>query len=124
MNGYLLLAGLTLAFHLLWILWVIFGALFTRGRPLLAWLHVGSLVWGLVVEAGPWPCPLTLLEQWLQNRAGIASYQGAFLIHYLDRLVYPNISARVLIGAAIVVCAVNLSVYVLRWRARSRSSPR
>lgn len=85
-----------LALHALFILWVIFGAILTRSRPLLRWLHVASLVWGLLTELLPWPCPLTLIESWLEAKARVEPYQGGFLLHYLDKLVYPNIPATVL----------------------------
>jgi Protein of Unknown function (DUF2784) len=111
------LADATLAFHLVWILWVIFGAFWTRHRPLLAGLHIASLVWGVLVELTPWPCPLTLAENYLESRAGVTPYTGGFLLHYLDRLVYPNISGVVLTVAGVAVCAVNLGIYVRRWTA-------
>ena len=50
-----------------------------------------------------WPCPLTMLENSLESRAGVQPYQGGFLLHYLDLLVYPNISATLLIIARVVV---------------------
>jgi len=109
-----LLAACVLAFHLLWILWVIFGALWTRGRPWLTGFHIASLVWGMIAEAGPWPCPLTLAENWCEARAGIQPYSGGFLVHYLDRIVYPNLSVSFLIVCAAVVCVVNLAVYLTR----------
>src|SRR6266566_9328540 len=87
------LAISVLFLHALFILWVIFGALLTRSRPILRWLHIASLVWGIVTELLPWPCPLTLLENWFEGKAGVQPYQGGFLLHYLDRLVYPYISA-------------------------------
>ena len=80
--------------HALFILWVVFGALLTRSRPILRWLHVASLVWGILTELLPWPCPLTLLENWLEGRAGVEPYQDGFLLHYLDRLVYPDIFCK------------------------------
>src|SRR5438128_8169757 len=46
---------------------------------------------GTLVEILPWTCPLTWAENFLETRAGIAPYQGGFLLHYLDALVYPNI---------------------------------
>lgn len=115
-----LLAALTLAVHLLWILWVIFGAFFTRGRPLLAAFHVLSLAWGIVVELSPLPCPLTLAEQYFRQRAGIESFHGAFLAHFLDRIVYPDLPETVLVMAGVFVCAGNLLLYARRywkWRA-------
>jgi Protein of Unknown function (DUF2784) len=109
-----LLAALVLAFHLAWILWVIFGALWTRGRPWLAALHVASIVWGIIAEVGPWPCPLTTLEERLESTAGMHSYAGDCLVHYLDAIVYPNLSVGVIVGCAIAVCGANLLVYLTR----------
>lgn len=109
-----ILAASVLAFHLLWILWVIFGALWTRGRPWLTAFHIASLIWGMIAEAGPWPCPLTLAENWCESQAGIQPYSGGFLVHYLDRIVYPNISVSFLIACAVLVCAINLAIYLAR----------
>jgi energy-coupling factor transporter transmembrane protein EcfT len=81
------LAIVFLILHALFILWVVFGALLWH-RPILRRLHIASLVWGIFMELAPWPCPLTLLENWLEAKAGIEPYQGGFLLHYLDWLVY------------------------------------
>ena len=115
---YSALAAVVLAAHLLFILAIIFGAAFTRQRPLLRWLHLGSLVWGILIEILPWTCPLTWAENWLETRVGRAPYQGGFLLHYLDALVYPNISPALLTGLGVAVCVVNLSIYARRFRRR------
>jgi len=109
-----------LVLHLLFILWVIFGAIVAFRRPLLRWIHILSLIWGILTELLPWPCPLTVLENWLEARAGITPYQGGFLLHYLDALVYPNVSPTLLTIAGVVVCGVNLGVYIFAF-TRSRS---
>jgi hypothetical protein len=109
-----LYAALILAVHLTWLLLVIFGALWTRGRPWLSLLHILALLWGIIVEVGPWPCPLTLAEQYFESRAGAGSYQGSFLLHYLDAVVYPNLPVWVLTCAGVAVCAVNLGIYLRR----------
>jgi hypothetical protein len=118
---YSALATAVLFLHALFILWVVFGALLTRSRPVLRWLHIASLVWGILTEVLPWPCPLTLLENWLEGRAGIEPYQGGFLLHYLDKLVYPDISANVLTIAGVIVCVANLAFYAqqvwISWHA-------
>jgi hypothetical protein len=110
-----------LLLHLVFILWVIFGAIVARRRPLLRWLHITCLLWGILIELFPWSCPLTVLENWLEARAGVAPYQGGFLLHYLDALVYPNISPLALTIAGIVVCALNLVFYGFSF-VRARSS--
>jgi Protein of Unknown function (DUF2784) len=115
------LATGVLLLHAIFILWVVFGAFFTRSRPVLRWLHIASLGWGILTEVSPWPCPLTTLEDWLESQAGVQPYQGGFLLHYLDALVYPNISGRVLTIAGVAVCVFNLAVYARRfWKARIR----
>ena len=120
---YSALAVFVLILHALFILWVVFGALVARSRPMLRWLHIASLVWGILTELLPWPCPLTLLENWLEAKAGVQPYQGGFLLHYLDKLVYPDISVTVLTAAGLLVCVLNLALYG-RWmwigRLRSR----
>lgn len=105
-----------LVIHLIWIVAVIFGAPFTRGRPVWTGLHIGSLIWGIIVEAAPVSCPLTLLEQHFEARAGMATYQGSFLMHYLDALIYPNLPYWVVGGVGVFICAVNLAIYGRRYR--------
>jgi hypothetical protein len=106
---------------MLFILWVVFGALLTLSRPVLRWLHIVSLVWGILTELLPWPCPLTVLENWLEAKAGVQPYQGGFLLHYLDKVVYPDISASALTVAGVLVCVFNLAVYGRRmWIGRRR----
>src|SRR5437762_14259066 len=120
-NFYYAAASSVLILHALFIVWVVFGALLTRCRPILRWLHIGSLVWGILAELLPWPCPLTLLENWLEGKAGVEPYQGGFLLHHLDKLVYPNISPTALTIAGVFVCALNLAFYVRQmWSARLR----
>ena len=99
---YQVMAVAVLTLHLLFIFWVIGGALLTRHRQVLRWLHIISLVYSILIEALPWPpCPLTLLEAWLEARAGITPYQGSFLVHYLEAAVYPDVppqQSRLILG--------------------------
>jgi hypothetical protein len=108
---YSVLAVSVLLLHALFILWVVFGALVTRSHPILRSLHLCSLTWGILTELLPWPCPLTVLENWLEAKAGVQPYQGGFLLHYLDKVVYPDISATVLTIAGVIICALNLTLY-------------
>jgi Protein of Unknown function (DUF2784) len=101
--------------HLLFILWVMFGVLVAPRRRWLAALHVASLVYGIVIELGPWPCPPTLAENFFEARAGIAPYQGPFLLHYLDAIVYPNRSSALLTVVGGGICSANLLLYVWRF---------
>jgi hypothetical protein len=123
---YSTLATLVLFVHILFVFWVVFGAFVTRKRPVLRVLHIASLIWGVLTELYL-PCPLTLMENWLKQRAGVEPYRGGFLLHYLDKLVYPDVPASVLVATAVIVCVLNLAYYArLFWReslARDQTHP-
>lgn len=113
---YLALADAILIVHLLYIAWVIFGAIFTRGRPWLAGVHIATIIWGIITETTSAPCPLTIAENWCEARAGIPPFHGPFLLHCLDATVYPNVPLRLLVTIAVLVCCFNLWIYVQRFR--------
>lgn len=115
MNAWAAAVTALLAVHVGWILWVVLGALVTRGRPWLTGFHLASLGWGITVEIGPWPCPLTLLEEYLKRRAGMAPVQGGFIIHYLDAIIYPDLPVMLVAWTGVAICAANLLIYIYRW---------
>ena len=120
---YRVLATAVLFVHALFILWVVFGAFLAHSRPILRGLHIASLIWGVLIEILPWPCPLTTLETWLERRAGVEPYQGGFMLHYLDELVYPDFSQTALTIAAAAVCLLNFAFYArLKWKRRPEQS--
>lgn len=120
------LVDMILVVHLTWIGWVIFGAIWTRGRPGWSGFHILALMWGITAEVGPWPCPLTLAEQWAMTHAGMQGFHGGFIEHYLEATVYPNLPAVWVITAGVLVCALNLGIYMWRggqwWRTRNISA--
>ncbi|MGH9488706.1 MAG: DUF2784 domain-containing protein [Terriglobales bacterium] len=116
------LATLVVFVHALFILWVAAGAALTRGRRWLRAAHLASLAWAVLVDIGPWPCPLTALEQFLENAAGLVSYRGSFLLHYLQLIVYPNLPDSLIVVAGLTVCGANFFIYFRR-AARSGHSP-
>lgn len=118
MNVYFSLVAGVLLLHLLFILWVALGVLFTRGRPILRWFHIASLVYGIPLEILDWSCPLTSLETWLRSRAGVPIYAGGFLLHYLDAFVYPTLPPSLLTVVAVAVCLFNLGIYAVRFQRR------
>jgi Protein of Unknown function (DUF2784) len=77
---------------------------------------------GIAVEVSPWPCPLTTLEQHLQHEADTTTYTQSYMVHYLNKLVYPDIPAAVLVAVAVSVCLFNLGIYVVRYRSRPRAA--
>ncbi len=113
---YQAIANAALVLHLAFILWVIFGALLTKGRTILTVWHISSLLYSIFIEVAYLPCPLTYVEQWGRQRAGQSGYEGGFVAHYLEKVIYPDVPYLILVPSAVAVCVFNLGIYVWRWR--------
>lgn len=112
--------------HVAFVLFVVFGGLLVLRWRRLAWLHIPAVAWGAAVEFADWICPLTLLENMLQERAGLEAYRGDFIARYVLPVLYPDRLTRtiqIVLGCAAL--ALNLLVYSwIALRARSGRSGR
>jgi hypothetical protein len=121
---YSLMADAVVVFHLLFIVFVLSGALLALRWRGWIWLHLPAVAWGMAVEFLHLYCPLTPLENALRLKAGSAGYEGDFLGHYLIPLIYPaGLTPQIQIALGTVVLVVNLSAYLivlLRWRRRRK----
>jgi len=113
-----LAADFVVVIHLLWILFIVFGALIGRLVAWVKWLHVGALTFSICLQLFDWICPLTYLEVWLRQRHDPAlGYAGDFFAHYVERLVYLQAPRETVLIATLVV--VGLSAWAYRPRGRS-----
>ena len=118
---FLVLADLVLVVHLLFIGFVVFGGFLALRWRGLVFFHLPALVWGLLVEALGWICPLTPLENRLRLMGGEPGIGGDFLAHYLTRLIYPPDLTRVdQIWLATGLLVLNLVAYGIRVRQTVR----
>lgn len=107
-----LLADALVVAHLVFVAFVLLGALLVARWPALAWLHVPALIWGALVELNAWICPLTPWEQHLRHAAGQSGYEGGFVDHYLLPVLYPaGLTPRMQLALGAVVLIVNLTLY-------------
>jgi len=103
---YRLLADLVVVVHLLFIVFVAVGSLLAVRSPRLVFVHVPVVLWAAAIVTIGFTCPLTPLEKAFRERAGTTSYDGGFIDHYLDGVVYPGrytTVARLLVAVAILV---------------------
>jgi hypothetical protein len=124
---HLLAANAVLLAHLLFICLVVFGSLAVLRQPRFALVHIPAAVWGFLVEALGWYCPLTDLENELLRRAGEAGYEGSFLEHYLLAAIYPEgLTRGVQMALAAAVLVINAGMYgwIVTRLLRNRTSPR
>jgi hypothetical protein len=65
-----------------------------------------------VIQIFGWYCPFTHLEIWLRNRhdPGL-SYTGSFIINYVEKVVYLDVSFNLIFVLTIILIVVNLIIY-------------
>ena len=96
--SYQVLADVVLTLHVAVVAFVIGGLVLIiignlyNWRWVNAWwfrlTHLGAIA---VVVAEVWlgvVCPLTTLEMWLREQAHVTTYQGSFIEHWLQRILY------------------------------------
>ena len=108
------LSNLIVIIHFLFILFVLFGALFVLRWPRMIWLHIPAVVWGVLVEFMGWYCPLTPWENDLRRLAGEAIYETDFVAEYLMPLIYPaQLTHQLQILFGVLVILINLTIYAV-----------
>src|SRR6266545_1624185 len=120
---YRLLANAVVAFHGLFIVFVVLGGLLAWRWRFVAVIHIPCAVWGILIEYRGWICPLTPLENSLRARAGQAGYSGGFVEHYLVPAIYPSgLTSRLqaVLGTAVLV--VNAFAYGMLIRRLTRGT--
>jgi hypothetical protein len=110
--------------HFGFILLVVFGGLLALRWQGFAFLHLPAVLWSLFLEFKPGTiCPLTPLEQSLRLRAGEAGYGGGFIEHYLETIIYPDMSLhdQYFLGLGLFVLTVVIYWRVYKkWRSSRR----
>ena len=118
---YRALADLVLVTHFAFAVFTVLGGLLVLHRRRLLWVHLASLLWGVVIQWANWTCPLTPLESRLREAGGEAGYEGGFVEYYVSAVLYPEsltVELRYLLG--LVLIAVNLAVYGYVFSRRRR----
>jgi hypothetical protein len=119
---YRALTEVTIIVHLAFIVFVVAGGIVARRRWWLAIAHLAALSWAVFAELSPGiVCPLTALENFFAIRAGITSYSGDFVAHYLVPVIYQEgLPLNWQYALTAVVIALNVAVYAsLLWKRRS-----
>ena len=116
-------ADLVVVVHLLVIGFIVGGVFLTWRWPLIIWAHIPAVLYGALAEFAGFTCPLTLLENDLRQRAGVAGYRDGFIAHYLVKVIYPpGLTHGMQIGLGVFLLLVAIIGYwgFLRRRRRQR----
>lgn len=108
---FLAAADAVVVLHLLWIVFLVLGALPGRRWPWVKWTHLASLAFSIALQIFGWICPLTHLEVWLRRLGGAQPYEGTFIRHYVEQIVYAVIPRAALLIGTLVIVAFSLWMY-------------
>ena len=121
---YRLLADFIVLIHFLWILFMIWGF----GRTILAVIKkdrkflqnkfirtfhlAGILVVAFLIIIDK-TCFLTIWEIKLRVISGVSTYTGSFIVHYLEKLVYPDVDPLLVEVPSVIIGGITLFIYIL-----------
>ena len=117
---YKIAADIIVALHFAWILFLIFGVVIGRKHRFLKNIHIAGLIFAGLMQTFGWYCPLTHLEVWLRRRHNPAlSYEGSFIVHYVEELVYIQVSPYLIHFLTAVIVIFSTYFYIRKPDSRS-----
>ena len=127
---YRVMADMFMVIHFAWIVFMLLGlaltvrAFFRPGffdRWLLRTIHLAGILFVAILEVLRAYCPLTLWENALRRHYDPShEYPGSFIIGYLQRLIYPDVSPEVLMVPTVLMALFVLVVFIIRPPAKFR----
>ncbi|MBW8016518.1 MAG: DUF2784 domain-containing protein [Planctomycetes bacterium] len=100
--------------------------IFTRffGWRVFRWVHVCGIGFVGLLAVMERYCPLTILENLFRRRSqNGGQYSESFIIHYVEKLLYPDVHPQAILIPTILIAIFTLSVFILRppWREKLRN---
>ncbi len=110
---YKILADSVIGIHFLWIVFLFIGAIWGIKNRVIKIFHLSGLAFAFILQVLGWYCPLTYLEVWLREKHDPAlNYTGSFIIHYVEKMVYLELSRWAILLFTIFLSGFNLWVYL------------
>lgn len=120
---YRLLVDLVVLLHFAFVAFAVLGGLLVLRWPKLAWLHLPAVAWVAYIEFYQHYCPLTPLENRLREQAGLDSYSGGFIDHYLMPVIYPpSLTPDIQLLLGVILVLSYIVIYAVAWRRHRRSN--
>ena len=120
---YVLAADALLGLHALFVLFVILGLALTLIGRLTGWrwvrntwfrcLHLAAILFVVIQTWLGLPCPLTVWEIQLRAQAGGVVYDGDFIAHWVEELLYYEAPAWVFVTAYSLFALLTLLSWIL-----------
>ena len=84
-------------------------------RWVLRSVHLAGIIYASTLSVVGRYCPMTILENFFRRRHDLNSaYPGGFIIHYIERIVYPDVSIEVILIPTAVVAILTVLMFAVR----------
>ena len=124
---YKFLADAVIVFHFAFVGFVLLGGLLVLRWRRVMWAHLPCVAWGIWIELSHGLCPLTPLENDLRAKAGVDTYQGGFVDHYIMPVLYPEgLTHETQVAIACLIIAINGACYgyiLWKWYRKRHGRP-
>ncbi|GAA4905599.1 DUF2784 domain-containing protein [Streptomonospora salina] len=118
--GYRLLADAAMLLHFGFLCYVALGGFLVWRWPRAFWPHLAVCAYALGIIDFEWQCPLTGIEHWARERAGLEGLPAeGFIDHYLTGVVYPErylAEVQFAVGVVVALSWLVALYLLLRWR--------
>ncbi len=121
---YKITADIIVVLHFTWIIFMLLGFFLTiygffRKKFFDWWLfrtlHLSGIIFVGILTLLRRFCPLTILENLSRARYEPEStYPGSFIVHYIEKLVYPDVNQTLLRICTVLVATFTLFIYIIR----------
>src|SRR3954452_23439148 len=83
------LADVVLVIHGTLLVFFVIGPFLAWRWPKLIWVHLGIVVWNLVIVLVDFGCPVTATEKFFRREGGESVYTSGYIQHYLSGRLLP-----------------------------------
>lgn len=121
---YKILADTIVVTHFAWILFMLVGFIFTIvgffwkrffDRWLFRTVHLFGIIYVSTLAIMGKHCPLTIWENTLRQKYDPnLTYPGSFMIHYFEKLVYPDINPLIIQIPTTFIAVFTILVFIVR----------
>lgn len=115
------LADVVMIVHGALLLFFVIGAFLAWRWPKLIWVHLGIVVWNVVIVLVDFGCPVTATEKFFRREGGESVYTGGYIQHYLNGRLWPDGATPIAEKVGFVVVVIGyVGFFVVRRRTKLR----
>ncbi|MCK4527004.1 DUF2784 family protein [candidate division WOR-3 bacterium] len=121
---YKILADMIVIIHFVWILFMLLGFVLSLWgffwKNFFDWwlfrtLHICGIAYVALLASLRQYCPLTIFENTLRARYNPELiYPGSFMVHYIEKLVYPDVKPLVLLIPTTFIAVFTVFVFIIK----------